>query len=202
MKNQRWISVFSVVLFFLLTAPLSAESNRAPGVKAREHRQKHRIQQGVRSGEITRDEAKELREGRKETREKEKEFRSDGELTKEERKELHQDLNEQSKTIYDAKHNDEKRHRAEKRENRWKHHEWHKMNKRDRERLAQGIRSGEITKDELRDILESRKDLREHYRGYLEDGELSDEEAQAVRDEYDDWSKMLYEEKHDDESRD
>lgn len=83
-----------------------------PGVNARQDRQDHRIQQGVRSGEITRDEAKQLRQERRDIKQEERAYKADGKLTREERKDLHQDLNDLSKDIYREKHDGEKRPRV------------------------------------------------------------------------------------------
>ena len=84
-----------------------------PGVNARQERQQHRVKQGVRSGELTRDEARQLREERRAIRQEERAYKSDGKLTREERKDLHQDLNDLSKDIYTEKHDGDKRPRAQ-----------------------------------------------------------------------------------------
>ncbi len=55
------------------------------------------------------DEAQSLRDGKKAIQAERKEYKSDGKVTKEERKDLHQDLNKQSKAIYDEKHGSETR---------------------------------------------------------------------------------------------
>lgn len=82
---------------------------RDPGVNARQHRQHDRIGQGVRSGELTKSETKEVVAEQRAIRKEEREYKSDGKLTKDERKDLHQDLNAASKNIYEEKHDDEKR---------------------------------------------------------------------------------------------
>ena len=68
-----------------------------------------RIVQGVKSGELTQAEAQELRTERKDIRELEQGYKSDGTLTKEERTDLHQQLNQQSREIYEEKHDEETR---------------------------------------------------------------------------------------------
>jgi polyhydroxyalkanoate synthesis regulator phasin len=82
---------------------------RDPGVNARQHVQRDRIGQGVRSGELTKQETKELAAEQRAIRKEEREYQSDGKLTKEERKDLHQDLNAASRNIYEQKHDAEKR---------------------------------------------------------------------------------------------
>ena len=86
---------------------LAAEHD--PGVNHRQHRQARRIEQGVRSGELTRGETKSLRAEERAVRKEERAFKSDGKLTRAERKQLHKDLNQTSKDIYREKHDAEKR---------------------------------------------------------------------------------------------
>ncbi len=80
-----------------------------PGVNHRQHQQEQRIKQGVRSGELTRAETRELARERREIRQEEHAYKADGKLTPEERKDLHQDLNALNKEIYEQKHDDERR---------------------------------------------------------------------------------------------
>lgn len=78
-------------------------------VDARQEHQKERIQEGIRSGQLTQDEIHQLNEGQKQIRKEEKQYQSDGNLTKEERKDLRKDLNKASKEIYQEKHDTETR---------------------------------------------------------------------------------------------
>lgn len=102
------------LIAFALTVGLSniahAESHpakwRDPGVNDKQQDQRHRIQHGVKSGALTKEEAKSLAEQQKALRVQERQYKSDGVMTKEERKDMHQDMNTSSKAIYDAKHND------------------------------------------------------------------------------------------------
>ena len=80
-----------------------------PEVNHRQHKQERRIEQGVRSGELTRQEAKGLRQEERNIRREERAFKSDGKLTRAERKDLHRDLNKASKDIYREKHDGDKR---------------------------------------------------------------------------------------------
>lgn len=87
-------------------APLAV---RDPGVNARQANQTGRIAQGVSSGELTHAEAQELRTERRDIRQLEHEYKSDGALTRDERQDLHQELSQQSREIYEEKHDDEER---------------------------------------------------------------------------------------------
>jgi polyhydroxyalkanoate synthesis regulator phasin len=84
-------------------------ANRDPGVNRHQYHQEQRIQQGVRSGELTREETKALAQEQRAIRQEERAYKSDGKLNKEERKDLHQDLNQASRNIYQEKHDGEKR---------------------------------------------------------------------------------------------
>ena len=74
------------------------------GTHLRQRDQQHRIAQGVRSGALTRDEAKSLRSEGRGIRQEERAYKSDGTLTAAERKDLHQDLRQASRNIYVEKH--------------------------------------------------------------------------------------------------
>ena len=82
---------------------------RDPGVNQRQANQTGRIVQGVKSGELTNDEAQELRTERRDIRELEHTYKADGSLTRDERQDLHQQLNQQSQEIYEEKHDEETR---------------------------------------------------------------------------------------------
>ena len=69
-------------------------------------RQQQRIEQGVRSGELTRKEAKRLRKQLRHIARLERRYTLDGHLDRYERKKLHNKLDVASNRIYRLKHND------------------------------------------------------------------------------------------------
>ena len=82
---------------------------RDPGVNARQQNQQQRVRQGVRSGELTRHETGALAREQRDIRQLERSYKSDGKLTRAERVDLHQEQNQQSRDIHDAKHNEQTR---------------------------------------------------------------------------------------------
>jgi hypothetical protein len=87
-------------------------SNRRSDRREREvdHRdlnQLHRINQGVRNGSLTPDEAKGLRQKEDSIEAMEKQFEGDGKLSRDESKQLNQQLNDASRTIFAEKHDTE-----------------------------------------------------------------------------------------------
>lgn len=112
MNSTKLITVVSIISLCLLAtgqAETVRRGTRSPGINARQHIQRDRIGQGIRSGQLTRDEVKDLAEEQRDIRQEEQEYKSDGVLTKDERIDLHQDLNQASKNIYEQKHDDQKR---------------------------------------------------------------------------------------------
>jgi len=83
---------------------------RSPAINKRQVKQRKRIGQGVRLGELTGREVAKL--GRQQARihKKERRFKSDGRFTKRERARVHKSQNRASKNIYRKKHNGRKRH--------------------------------------------------------------------------------------------
>lgn len=71
--------------------------------------QEERIEQGIKSGELTKDEAAELKEGQKEIIDIKSEAASDGVITQKEKVEIEKKVNEENQEIYNEKHDAEKR---------------------------------------------------------------------------------------------
>ncbi len=104
---KRVLFTLCVLSVFLASHVDVSARGRHGAVNRREGNQMQRIRQGERSGQLTAEESKELREDEREIRKKVREERIEngGHLTAEQRKEVHQDLKEESKKIYELKHN-------------------------------------------------------------------------------------------------
>jgi hypothetical protein len=104
------LTVKNMLFVALATLPMIASAGtRDPGVNERQHNQRARIQQGVKSGELTKSEAKNLMQEQRSIRQEERAYKSDGVLNRAERQDLHQDLNEASRNIHKEKHDGETR---------------------------------------------------------------------------------------------
>jgi hypothetical protein len=80
-----------------------------PRLDAREHNQRQRIAQGVRSGELTRPETRRLIAGERRLHRHERYAKSDGVVTPAERARLQRNANRMSKRIYRQKHDPQSR---------------------------------------------------------------------------------------------
>ncbi len=81
----------------------------SPDIDQRIGNQQRRIEQGIHSGQLTRDEARILQDNLNHIQREEARMKADGSLTNEERERLHRMLDQNSDVIYDKKSNPVKR---------------------------------------------------------------------------------------------
>ena len=169
---------------------------RDPGVNARQHNQRDRIQQGVKSGELTRRETGRVVEEQRDVRQLERAYKSDGTLTGAERRDLHHEQNQASRDIYRQKHDGQDRPPAAVRDPGVNQRQANQTG-----RIVQGVKSGELTHDEAQDLRTERRDIRDLEHTYTEDGTLTRDERQDLHQQLDQQGQEIYEEKHDEEKR-
>ncbi len=92
--------VFSIACFIFVDAAFAGRAGK------RQVRQKRRIYQGVKSGEITKKEFKHLQREQARVQKSKRRALSDGELTKKERLQIEYKQDKAGRHIYRAKHND------------------------------------------------------------------------------------------------
>jgi hypothetical protein len=105
---NKFVNGLSIAALMAVTSAAFAVE-RDPGVNQRQANQHARIHEGVRSGQLTHQEAKSLRSEQRSIRQEERKDKADGKMTAAERKNLHKDLKQASKNIYADKHNAEVR---------------------------------------------------------------------------------------------
>ncbi|MGH8249575.1 MAG: hypothetical protein ACREVI_02575 [Steroidobacteraceae bacterium] len=93
----------------VLTAIALPAAAGTPWLDAREQNQRERIAAGIRSGELTRPEARRLVRGEVRLHRHERIARSDGVVTRAERLRLHRHANRTSQRIYRQKHDRQER---------------------------------------------------------------------------------------------
>jgi hypothetical protein len=185
----------------IVTTTFAADRPHSPGINARQRTQHSRIQQGTRSGSLTHQETKSLRQDEKALREQERAYKADGKLTPAERKDLHQDANQLSKEIYQEKHDGQVRPggplptpRPHTPVASGRQHLQH-------DRIAQGARSGQLTKEEAAKLHQEEKAIRQEKRAYRADGKVTAAERKDLHQDLNQASKNIYQEKHDSETR-
>lgn len=111
-----WLGRAIVVGSLLLPAAALAQQvapagtrTETPRVDRREQRQRQRIYQGVRSGELTARETRKLPREQAHIRRAEARAQADGTVTAQERRRLNRELNRSSRHIYRQKHDRQRR---------------------------------------------------------------------------------------------
>jgi hypothetical protein len=191
---------FGVIAAVLLTSVAAANDTQAgtrdPGVNARQHNQRARIQQGVRSGELTRHETRQLAGEQRDVRQLERAYKSDGTLSGTERRDLHHEQNQAGRNIRQQKHDAQDRAPAPTRDplvNERQAHQTH--------RIAQGVKSGELTHEEAQDLRSGRRDIRQDEQAYKADGVLTQDERRNLHQDQNQQSRDIRAEKHDGQTR-
>lgn len=105
---RKIVSFLLAGLFVIGASTVSMAGPR--GINSREHREQQRINQGIRSGELTRREARRLEEGMARIRTDERYARmSGGGISPRERARLEREMNRESRSIYRQKHDGQDR---------------------------------------------------------------------------------------------
>lgn len=111
MKHYNGILILALLISIssIALAQSTQQKDRTPGIDERQDVQKERIKQGVKSGELTKPEARKLVAEQKKIGRAEARAKSDGTVTKKERAKLHHELNKANRDIARQKHDRQKR---------------------------------------------------------------------------------------------
>ncbi|GEM_PF-467764 len=183
-------------------APQQRGGAQTPGVDRRQNFQAGRVGDGVRSGQVTRDELRGLGEQQREIRQVERGMKSDGNVTPDERKQLHGQLNDAGKNVREQNHDSETRPNFNPSSpgqlgtrspgiDARQHNQAH--------RIFQGVRSGQLTPEETKMLLTQQKDIRQDEREMKSDGNLTLDERKQLHQQLNEASRDIYREKHDEE---
>lgn len=99
----------SIAALVIAALPALAFAQATPGIDKRQAEQQRRIDQGVKSGELTRREAARLEKGQAKVQRMEDKAKADGVVTAKERKQITREQDKQSKRIAREKHDRERR---------------------------------------------------------------------------------------------
>jgi hypothetical protein len=172
---------------------------RDPGVNARQQNQQQRVRQGVRSGELTRRETRNLAEEQRDVRQLERAYKSDGQLTRAERADLHHEQNQASRDIYKQKHDAQDRPGATPVATRDPAGNERQVNQTGR--IVNGVKTGELTHDEAQDLRDGRREVRQTEQQYKADGALTRDERIDLHQDLNQQSRDIYEAKHNEATR-
>lgn len=100
--------IFTSILLSFLSIGITAQT-ATPGINKTQIRQQARIHQGVKNGELTRAETRNLERQQRKIQADKKMAKADGVVTNAERKQIRHEQNAANKNIYRKKHNNRSR---------------------------------------------------------------------------------------------
>jgi hypothetical protein len=105
--NKSLIAVI-VAATFAVPGIAFAQTGSTPRIDQRQENQEKRIEQGIKSGELTKKEAARLEKGQAHVQKMENKAMADGKMTKKEKAHIEHAQNKQSKKIHREKHDQQK----------------------------------------------------------------------------------------------
>lgn len=196
MNNPIKITVLSAALA-ILALPVVAQSNTTPvtgeSIQDRKENQQDRIAQGVKSGQLTAGETANLEKKEASLNQEERDMRKldNGKLTSADKATLNQQQNQLSKQIYQDKHNAAAQNTNPK-------SGVGKRAENQQDRIAQGIKSGQLTADEAAHLESNEARINQEVRKdrAANGGKLTPQERTQVNRQQNRMSRQIYRDKH------
>ncbi|HEY1577357.1 MAG TPA: hypothetical protein VGF82_09850 [Terracidiphilus sp.] len=192
----RTLPVFALATLFA-AAPLFAQETQPtqpkdPSVNQRRENQQDRVANGVQSGQLTAAETKNLesREANVNREVKDDRRANDGKLTTQERQQVNRQQNNLSKSIYNDKHNAAQAH--------YGNNEVGQRRENQQDRVAQGIRSGQMTAGEAARTENREQGINQqvHADRQANGGKLTGAQKRQINREQNGASRQIYRQKH------
>jgi hypothetical protein len=191
-RFMKWFVMAALVAVIIPAAGLA--QGRRNGVNERLQNQRQRIRQGVRSGELTGVEAARLRNRQSQIQLNEaRARRSGGEFTPEERARIQGQLDRSSGRIYQQKHDAQDRN---------PNNSVNERQQNQRERIRDGVQSGELTGVEAARLRRQDAQIRlNEARARQSGGEFTPQERARIQRQLNRENRRIYRQKHDAQDR-
>jgi uncharacterized protein YdeI (BOF family) len=191
-RFMNWFVMAALIAVIIPAAGLA--QGRRNGVNERQRNQQQRIRQGVRSGELTGVEAARLQRRESQIRLNEaRARRSGGEFTPEERARIQGQLDRSSQRIYQQKHDAQDRN---------PNNSINERQQNQRERIRDGVQSGELTGVEAARLRRQDAQIRlNEARARQSGGEFTPQERARIQRQLNRESRRIYRQKHDAQDR-
>ncbi len=197
MNSTRKIAFLGALAILALPVVAQTASTVTPvtgqSIQNRKENQQDRIGQGVKSGELTAGETTNLEKKEADVNHEEHDMRKmdDGKLTTADKKTLTQQQNQLSKQIYQDKHNAAVQNTNPK-------SEVGKREENQQDRIAQGIKSGQLTAGEAAHLENNETKINHEVRNdrAANGGSLTPKEKKQVNQQLNRQSHQIYHDKH------
>ncbi len=182
----------------LLTLPVVAQTTTptpvtGQSIQDRKENQQDRIANGVKSGELTAGETANLEKKESSVNQEERDMRKldNGKLTTQDKATLNQQQNQLSKQIYQDKHNSAVQNADPK-------SEVGKRAENQQDRIAQGVKSGQLTAGETAHLEKNEAKVNQEVRSdrQANGGKLTPQEKAKVNRQQNRQSRQIYRDKH------
>jgi len=178
---------------------LPALAQNTADVVQRDVNQQQRIEQGLKSGQLSTKEAAQLEKGEARIEKMEQRAESDGKITDAEKRRIEQAQNKESKEIYQDKHNAQTGNPNSASSQRMQADVQRNVNQQ--QRIEQGIQSGQLTNREVGNLEkgQAKVDRKEARAGA--NGHISAAEQHNIQAAENHQSRKIHREKHNDRER-
>jgi len=105
---MKRLLILSVVALLLAGSTEAFAQGRHRNGRHNDRQDRQRLRRGIRTGQITREEARQIRERERQLRAERRGYRSDGTLTRDERREIRRDEREQDRFIREQRRDNER----------------------------------------------------------------------------------------------
>jgi len=197
MKSTIKLTFLSTALAMLALPVVAQSTNPAPvtgeSIQDRKENQQDRIANGVKSGELTAGETSNLEKKESNLNQEERDMRSldNGKLTNADKATLNQQQNKLSNQIYQDKHNSAVQNTDPK-------SEVGKRAENQQDRIAQGVKSGQLTAGETAHLEKNEAKINNEVRNdrTANGGKLTAQEKRQVNRQQNKMSRQIYRDKH------
>lgn len=199
MRKLFSMTAFVTISIVLVTGNVFARGTSDPQIQERIEKQQKRIDNGIKSGELTPEEAKILQDNLEWIKDREEEFKEDGNLTHTEKEELRQMLDNNNEMIFNKKRNAVRSIRKSP-----KPHEMSKAEEmpirerimRQQKKIDHGVFSGALTLEEAKILQDNLDQIKTEEEKLRAEGKLTSTERARLEEKLNVNGKMIREKKH------
>jgi hypothetical protein len=197
MKSMKFVMSTAILIAMVMPAAFAQDTSTStttppPTIQQRKDNQQDRVANGVQDGQLTTGETKNLENKEANINSEEHTMRTDddGKLTAADRTKLNNQQNKVSSDIYSDKHNANTAH--------YGNNEVGQRRQDQQDRIANGIRSGQLTARETSNLENKEQGVNHEVAGMRQanGGKLTGADKAAVNQQQNHLSKQIYNKKH------
>lgn len=196
----------TMAALIIVALPAAALAQSPSRIDQRQAEQQRRIDEGMRSGQLTEKEAARLQKGQQRIQKMEDEARADGRITREERRRIERAQDRESGRIRRERHDNQyaKKHDSKRAKKHDGEHDRKAYASRidqrqagQQRRIDEGVKSGQLTTKEAERLQKGQQRVQKMEDGARADGRITREERRRIERTQDRESERIRRESHD-----